>query len=263
LDTAISNICGAVAAVVFSEIMAGIVDYMLFCYNARILHRNKKATKIGAFCYKVTAFFIRAAYCVGIGKESAVAVLDMKDELFMKRMELHDENHSRSEITLTPEQERHIQDAVVNAEQINTWSILMPAVYQLVPGSQIANLWFSTIFPFDIKLIREATLAKYPQFVQLLSNYDSSESGEVFSLLMVISTSLALGLLIGFAVSNNGERLLRYLSHKLGFDKILDEDSTVRDLQMAKYEYRKGLMSVGMDDDPVDRNAESVRNLDA
>merc|ERR1712176_887939 len=165
----------------------------------------------------------------------------------------------RSEITLTPEQERHIQDAVVNAEQINTWSILMPAVYQLVPGSQIANLWFSTIFPFDIKLIRQATIAKYPQFVQLLLNYDSSESGEVFSLLMVISTSLALGLLIGFAVSNNGERLLRYLSHKLGFDKILDEDSTVRDLQMAKYEYRKGLMSVGMDDDPVDRNAESVK----
>jgi len=180
-----------------------------------------------------------------------------------KRMELHDEDHERSEITLTREQERHLQDAVVNAEPLNTWAILMPAVYQLVPGSQIANLWFSTIFPFDEDLIRGETKVLYPKFTELLANYKASESGEVFSLLMVISTSLALGLLIGFAISNNGARALSYLKQKLGFDKILGEDSTVRDLQLAKYGYRKGLMSVGMDDDPQDRNEESVRNLDA
>ena len=30
---------------------------------------------------------------------------------------------------------------------INIWAILMPAVYQLVPGSIIARLWFHSIFP--------------------------------------------------------------------------------------------------------------------
>merc|ERR1711971_1110880 len=45
LDTAISNILGAMAAVIAAEILADIVDGILRLYNARILHRNKKVTK--------------------------------------------------------------------------------------------------------------------------------------------------------------------------------------------------------------------------
>lgn len=29
-------------------------------------------------------------------------------------------------------------------------AVLMPAVYQLVPGSMIAKLWFNTLFPPDV-----------------------------------------------------------------------------------------------------------------
>merc|ERR1719261_1017455 len=35
----------------------------------------------------------------------------------------------------------------VESQEINVWSFLMPAVYQLVPGSKIANFWYGIIFP--------------------------------------------------------------------------------------------------------------------
>jgi hypothetical protein len=41
----------------------------------------------------------------------------------------------------------HAHCSYVGAESLNMWSILMPAVYQLVPGAMIAKLWFDTLFP--------------------------------------------------------------------------------------------------------------------
>merc|ERR1712183_201046 len=66
---------------------------------------------------------------------------------------------------------------IVASKGPNPWAFLMPAVYQLVPGSIIAKLWFHSIFP---------------------PPDDSTES--TFSMLMVISVSLALGLIVGLAV---------------------------------------------------------------
>ena len=63
----------------------------------------------------------------------------------------------------------------------------MPAVYQLVPGSIIAKLWFSAIFPTDPN---QGTT----------ENSGSNSQDSVFANLMVISTSIALGLIIGFAI---------------------------------------------------------------
>eukprot|EP00957_Ditylum_brightwellii_P119443 9112792-Ditylum_brightwellii.AAC.1 len=48
---------------------------------------------------------------------------------------------------LTLEEEMIFLEAVVQAEDLNIWAILMPTVYQLVPGSLIARLWFNVIFP--------------------------------------------------------------------------------------------------------------------
>ncbi len=79
-----------------------------------------------------------------------------------------------------------IIDAIIGTQDINTWSILMPAVYQLVPGSIIAKLWFGAIF-FENPYLNEGD-----------ENQDSQSS--VFANLMVISTSIALGLIIGFCL---------------------------------------------------------------
>eukprot|EP00548_Thalassiothrix_antarctica_P006674 CAMPEP_0194132738 /NCGR_PEP_ID=MMETSP0152-20130528/3142_1 /TAXON_ID=1049557 /ORGANISM="Thalassiothrix antarctica, Strain L6-D1" /LENGTH=680 /DNA_ID=CAMNT_0038827897 /DNA_START=79 /DNA_END=2121 /DNA_ORIENTATION=+ len=256
LDTAISNIAGAMAAVIVSDILAAIVDGMLKLYNARILHRNKKVTKVGTFFYKITAFFVRASYYLGCGKEADLRVLNMKSDLRQQRLELHSDTHARSEINITSEQQRDIQEAIVSAEPLSTWSILMPAVYQLVPGSHIANLWFGTIFPYNEDNISEDVLMKLKE-----SNYKASDSGQVFELLMVISTSLALGLLLGFAVTNNVSQMMQYFSHKSGLHKIYNEGDDEDREKSDNHGYRKQLMALGMDDNPMDRNEESVRNL--
>ncbi len=59
----------------------------------------------------------------------------------------------------------------------------MPTVYQLVPGSMIAKLWFNSLFP--------------PSTDQ--SDYEAQNN--VFSNLMVIATSLAVGLVLGLALA--------------------------------------------------------------
>ena len=41
-------------------------------------------------------------------------------------------------------------EAIVGAQDLSVWATLMPAVYQLVPGSMIAKLWFSIIYPPEL-----------------------------------------------------------------------------------------------------------------
>lgn len=65
----------------------------------------------------------------------------------------------------------------------------MPAVYQLVPGSKIATMWFNSIFP--PKLTDPLTGEINPKYDQQVN---------VFADMMVISGSLALGLLLGFGI---------------------------------------------------------------
>ena len=74
--------------------------------------------------------------------------------------------------------------------------MLMPAVYQLVPGSMLAKLWFNSIFPPPLttkEVPIEGTGFTYETY-----ELDSTQDN-VFSNLMVISCSLALGLIVGFA----------------------------------------------------------------
>lgn len=69
-------------------------------------------------------------------------------------------------------------DTIVYAESMNIWAMLMPAVYQLVPGSMIARMWFETIIPPT----------------------DPTQQDNTFAGLMVTSISLALGLIVGEAM---------------------------------------------------------------
>merc|ERR1712165_418410 len=102
--------------------------------------------------------------------------LKLKLELKKQKRELRD--GSRTRYDLSPSEENLVLETIVGNQDLNVWSILMPALYQLVPGSIIAKLWFNSIFP--------------PR------STDQNGTESVFSNLMVISTSLALGLIIGF-----------------------------------------------------------------
>ena len=74
---------------------------------------------------------------------------------------------------------------------------MMPALYQLVPGSMIAKLWFSYIFPPQIE--KETVTIPGTSFEIEKVDYNAG-AGNVFGGLMIVSTSLALGLIVGFAV---------------------------------------------------------------
>ena len=74
-------------------------------------------------------------------------MLQMEHKLEANVRELKDPTHDRKNITLTREEEIALVEAIVEAEDLNIWSLLMPAVYQLVPGSMIAKLWYNAVFP--------------------------------------------------------------------------------------------------------------------
>jgi len=110
----------------------------------------------------------------------------MKFEVEERLKVLRTELKARDRIEFPPTEEDVIIDAIIGTQDINTWSILMPAVYQLVPGSIIAKLWFGAIF-FENPYSNEG-------------DDNQASQASVFANLMVISTSIALGLIIGFCL---------------------------------------------------------------
>eukprot|EP00546_Thalassionema_frauenfeldii_P010529 CAMPEP_0178916474 /NCGR_PEP_ID=MMETSP0786-20121207/12664_1 /TAXON_ID=186022 /ORGANISM="Thalassionema frauenfeldii, Strain CCMP 1798" /LENGTH=652 /DNA_ID=CAMNT_0020589823 /DNA_START=49 /DNA_END=2007 /DNA_ORIENTATION=+ len=227
LDNAISNVVGAVAAVFASELIAYVVDNVLWYYNARILQR-KDGGKLGSFFFGVSAFFVRLNHYFFLGRKSDYEILELDKKLRQQRVELYDSSHSREAITLEPKEEALMREAIISSEPVSTWSILMPAVYQLVPGSMIANLWFNSIFPPETE----------------------SPENDVFSVLMVISTSLALGLLLGFAITRHFGLFVHSFTNK--FEEGKEEMEYNND-------YRKQVMAFAKCDDPRERREESLR----
>ena len=130
----------------------------------------------------------------------------MTEKLKIQSIELNDPIHSRQEIVLTPFEEDLLLDAVVSAEGLNLWALLMPTVYQLVPGSLIAKLWFNAVFPPSLET---ETLTIEGTDYQYKSVTPDQLQEAVFSALMVVATSLAIGLLLGFGIVDAGTFLLK------------------------------------------------------
>ena len=121
------------------------IDELGYFYNATLLQRP--VPKFGKFLYHVQAVCVKAQNLVGLGRRSDLAFLEMEQKLKNQTRELRDEGHPRKSIEFSPEEEKLYVEAMVSAENVNIWAILMPAVYQLVPGSLIARLWFNSLYP--------------------------------------------------------------------------------------------------------------------
>jgi len=203
MDTATSNTFGAIAAVVFACGLSNVVDKLSYHYNARLLHRSDykgENTAFGEFMFKLSAGYVRISNYIGLGRKSDLTFLQMEPKIRQQTFELQDPNHERSDIVLTDEEEKVLIEAIISAENLNIWALLMPTVYQLVPGSLIARLWFNSIYP--------------PPLINDDNNFISINGTEfpyrtvrpdvvqesVFQALMVVATSLALGLLLGLGV---------------------------------------------------------------
>ncbi len=182
LDTSTSNIVGAAAGVISACMLCSLVNCLRFYYKKKLLAEGK-TSKFGSGVFKFMECGTRIGSCLGIGRASDADKLKLKFQLKQQRRELLDPTNSRREIRLSESDENLIIETIVGNQDINVWSILMPALYQLVPGSIIAKMWFNSIFP------------PRPEDVE-----EGQATDTVFSNLMVISTSLALGLIIGFVM---------------------------------------------------------------
>ena len=147
LDIAGANTAAAMASVIFAVLLSVVVDRLSSHYNKRLLHREVEKSAFGDFMYNLSAFYVKASNYVGLGRKSDLVFLQMEPRIRAQTTELRDVNHPRKEIRLTQEEETVLIEAVISAENLNIWALLMPTVYQLVPGSLIARLWFNAIFP--------------------------------------------------------------------------------------------------------------------
>lgn len=228
LDTATSNAVGAIAAVFAAFILSYIVDGLSHYYNARLLHRQNNFSVFGECMFRMNAAWIRAMNYLGLGRKNDVAFLDLYPRLKMESEELNNPNHTRSEIRLSEDEKRLLDEAIIAAEPINIWSLLMPTVYQLVPGSLIAKMWYNSIFP-------------PPEVIPGEDESEDKRGEDVFSGLMVTASSLALGLLLGMGLKS---AISTFLKKLLFF--VVDDETAVG----LNRQERNDLVSTPDDDDP-------------
>ena len=189
------------AAVVAACTLSYAVDQLGYYYSARLLqrHQSQKFSAFGEFMYRFTACYVSSSNWIGLGRKSSMDLLKMEKKLKRSTEELWDPNHPRSEIVLKPEEEAVLVEAIVDAENLNIWALLMPAVYQLVPGSLIAKLWYNSVLPPPL-LVNEREIEVNGETYKYQDVSTNTEADNTFYGLFVISTSLALGLLLGFTL---------------------------------------------------------------
>ena len=182
LDSSTSNVFGAATGVVVACSVSFVINRLQKFYNSRLLDTrsgNEQRSKIGNIMFCLMSSIIRVASHLHIGRESENQIAALEQKLDRQISEVKNSLHTRVEIELTKDEEKLMFEAMVESQDLNVWSILIPTMFQLVPGGVIVNLWVTSIFPSD----------------------DAGKgSDSVFMNLMVIAASLALGLLVGFLV---------------------------------------------------------------
>lgn len=254
LDTASSNIAAAMAAVATASLLSYLVDQIGYYYHARLLQRRVQNTAFGDLVYKVWAAYVRLVNWFGLGRKTALRALQMEKELQLAARELRDPNHPRVDIKLSPEDEAALVEAIVDAGNLNIWSLLMPAVYQLVPGSLIARLWFNAVFPPPpVEISRSVGDVVY------IDRAPNPESDDVFYGLMVISTSLALGLLLGFAFVSAAGRVFSTFTSMISKHEVTPEEQESEEARIERLRFRQqGVLNLVTEFDDPDGDMTNV-----
>mmetsp|Transcript_46873 Transcript_46873/g.141996 ORF Transcript_46873/g.141996 Transcript_46873/m.141996 type:complete len:350 (-) Transcript_46873:113-1162(-) len=238
-DTMAANIFGAASAVVVACFLAYIVDFTQRTYYSQLLqraeHREDTPSPVDDLMYDFVAGTVRFFRLIRIGRRSELDKLVLEQKLKKQTDELRDPSHLRDEVKLDRKEEDLLLDTLVNAESINVWAMLMPAVYQLVPGSMLAKLWFNIIFP--------------PQ-------PEDTGANNIFAELMVVATSLALGLIIGFAFVQCFEQIMLSLPWSKR-DNGKKRRNNLHRMGMGMY-----TMAKDNNDDPGDKTKEKMSAIE-
>ena len=251
LDTATSNVFGAAASVVSACFVSFWVRQLRLYYDARILlPQEENPSCFGNFIYNLMSCGVHVGDAIGLGRKSDKLRIAVEKKISEAKRELDDPSHARQEIVLEPHEENLIVETIVESQDLNIWSILMPALYQLVPGSMIAKLWFNYIFPPP--LIENVNRIEGTDFQFITYSIDEA-ANNVFAGLMIISTSLALGLIFGFATVQVSEAFMGAFCGNCFEDKTKTQDQVKR----AKNR-RQGMYSSGAKDDDPDSVAHEL-----
>lgn len=147
-SSVVSNIVGTAAATITACWLVMFLDKYRYLYFCRILQREQHRkfhdrpfyTKLAV---KFMSMYVYVCCVLGLGNPNDRKQLKLIDEI----MEGDEEKDSEGKTNLTKDQKYLLREAIVQSENLNIWAILMPTIYQLVPGSRIALVWFDAIFP--------------------------------------------------------------------------------------------------------------------
>jgi hypothetical protein len=184
----------------------------------------------------------------------------MQEKLRMQKSIVLDDSKEQNEIMLDKKEEMAFVESLVGSQTLNLWALLMPAVYQLVPGAMVARLWFNSLFPpqvteeiTDITAMVNNTITATNITTQTMD----ANANNVFSNLMVISTSLAVGLILGFSLLHLIVTTFALIRKLCGCEKKnLTEEEKEKEAHRERAWDRLVGMFTSQSDDPKDRTAD-------
>lgn len=202
MDTVFGDIAGAACAVAAATVIAFLVDHARF-YSSGIVTNvnNEEETWFSKFASEIFECSVRINNWCGLGRNLAnrsAAVWEKLEEESKKQ------DKPKSQIKLEEEDEATLVEEAVEAQEFNVWSLLMPAVYQLVPGSKLALYWYNVIFPPQPIVVQNdvTPLLLFNETDDLLESDLDIEvrASSAENALWLTSISLALGLILGLAI---------------------------------------------------------------
>jgi len=207
MEFATSNTAAAVCAVIAAAIMQNPFGMFQVSFDAKILRKNR--VKEGHWWdnakHRIAAL-PHHAWARNLGHRFGFLRDDSAmDHLMPKLQAMANPKKDVWSMKVTEEEERLLERTIVEEGPWNIWALLMPAVYQLVPGSVIAKFWFNMLFPPPV------------------DSADYAQQSNVFAGLMVVATSLAIGLMLGIAFCRVVVKYTVLIGKQLGYIKDLPE----------------------------------------
>ncbi|VEU43321.1 unnamed protein product [Pseudo-nitzschia multistriata] len=228
MDTVFADLAGAMAAVFAASMVCFFIDNLRHYSNLSVVGKSAEETKLsrsGQLTNKIYECLVFVGSSLGLGRGLFRRHANCKKKLSEIAKA---EGKNKMEVRLSVEEEATMVEAAVEAQETNVWSLLMPAVYQLVPGSKLAQFWYKLIFPSE-----EST-----------GIVDSPETA-----LWLTSVALALGLILGLtAVRLLGFSLITIASCVR--KKIESEDDEIG--KSTRQRERRGVTAQSNDFDPSD-----------
>jgi len=253
MDTVSGDFLGSMVAVATASFIAWTVDSIR--YRTRIVHTDvnngdKKSSLCGKFAQNGCRVIARVGVRLGFGRDLSRRCSEVRAKL-EERSKV--QRKAKAEIKLDDDEEATLIEAAVEAQEFDVWSLLMPAVYQLVPGSKLAMYWYNTIFP--PQRFMDKIVVMYNETDDLSNLLEDDEGTNVTvnsagNALWLTSGALAMGLLLGlFFVRCFFFVILTVTSPFRNKSKSVDEINEENAFSLRRFE-RQGITRESNDDDP-------------